>query len=231
MIRGKPLTAVIPARAGSKGIKGKNHYKIDGDTLVERSIKLAQGISQIDSVYVTTDDPIIYELAKKYNAAPPSLRPKELASDSARTIDAVKHLFHDANIVDGYILLLQVTTPLRTARDLEMLLESFEKNSEAEAITSVVHHTAPHPDKLLTIKDDYLGSYSGKNPSVPRQSLPTVYALNGAFYLTSVQTIEDKETFLPEKTIPFEMPAERSINLDEPLDLLLLEAVLAKNKS
>jgi CMP-N-acetylneuraminic acid synthetase len=230
MIRGKTLTAVIPARAGSKGIKGKNHYKIDGDTLVERSIKLARGCSRIDSVYVTTDDPSIYEIAENHNAAPPSLRPKELASDTARTIDAVKHLLGDINVVDGYILLLQVTTPLRTAEDLENLIDLFEQNAKAEAITSVVNHTAPHPDKLLVKKGDFLDSYSGKNPSVPRQSLPVVYALNGAFYLTSVQTIMNEETFLPGNTIPYEMPPERSINLDEPLDLLLLEAVLAKNK-
>lgn len=201
MIRGKKLTAVIPARGGSKGIPGKNLYKIDGETLVERTIRLAQNNPKIESVLVTTDDPEIYQIAKKNNAAPPNLRPKELASDSALTIDAVKHLLNDANIHDGYILLLQVTTPLRTDEDLENLISVFEKEKDAEAITSVVLHKAPHPEKMLIKKEGYLSSYTGRNPSVPRQSMPDVYALNGAFYLTSIDTIIKKETFLPEKTL------------------------------
>jgi CMP-N-acetylneuraminic acid synthetase len=226
MIRGKQLTAIIPARSGSKGIPGKNLYKIDGETLVERSINLAKGNRSVDSVLVTTDDPEIYQIAKNNDAAPPHLRPKELAKDSSLTIDAVKHLLKDADIKNGYILLLQVTTPLRNEQDLTQLIQNFENQPEADAIVSVVLHKSPHPEKLLINKHGFLKSYSGKNPSVPRQSLQNVYALNGAFYLTSIDILEKENTFLPEKTVLFEMPPERSVNLDEPLDLLLLEAIL-----
>lgn len=231
MIQGKPLTAIIPARSGSKGIPGKNLYKIDGETLVERTIRLAKSNNQIDNILVTTDDPQIYKIAKNHNAAPPSLRPKHLSTDTALTIDAVKHVLKDSNIHDGYVLLLQVTTPLRTKDDLHNFLKKYEEFPEAEAIVSVVKHKNPHPEKLLKKSEEYLVPYMGKNPSVPRQSLQSVYALNGAFYLTSVRIIKNKSTFLPEKTIPFVMPQERSINLDEPFDLLLLEAVIKNKKN
>ena len=92
MIRNEPLTAIIPARGGSKGVPKKNLYRIDGETLVERAIRLARQSGRVDRVLVTTDDPEIYAIAKAHDAAPPSLRPSALATDDARTIDAVQHL-------------------------------------------------------------------------------------------------------------------------------------------
>ncbi len=228
MIRGEYLTAIIPARKGSKGIPGKNLYRIQGETLVEKTIRLAQQSQQVDRVLVTTDDPEIYELAKNLNAAPPSLRPADLASDTSRTIDAVHHLIKDAGIQSGYILLLQVTTPLRTDDDLTKFLHEFEADPEAEAIVSVVEHDSPHPEKIMKMDGKYITTYIGNNPSVPRQTLPRVFALNGSFYLTSLEIIESQGTFLPRKTIAYTMPPEKSINLDTPLDMLLLEALLAK---
>jgi len=228
MIRGERLTAIIPARGGSKGIPRKNLLRIEGETIVERAIRLARESGRVDRVLVTTDDPEIYELAKLHDAAPPSLRPPHLAKDLATTIDAVIHLIDDANVEDGFILLLQPTSPLRTASDLDLLCKLYEANPEAMAITSVVRHDAPHPNKIMTIDGGYLRSYLGTNPSVPRQSLPVVYAINGAFYLVPRKVVVEQRTFLPERTLPFEMPPERSVNLDVPMDLLLMEALLKK---
>jgi CMP-N-acetylneuraminic acid synthetase len=226
MIRSERLTAIIPARGGSKGIPRKNLLRIEGETIVERAIRLARESGRVDRVLVTTDDPEIYELAELHDAAPPSLRPPHLATDLATTIDAVIHLIDDADVEDGYVLLLQPTSPLRTASDLDRLCKLFEANPEALAIASVVRHDAPHPNKIMTIDGGYLRSYLGTNPSVPRQSLPVVHAINGAFYLVPRQIVMEQRTFLPERTLPFEMPVERSVNLDGPMDLLLLEVLL-----
>jgi CMP-N,N'-diacetyllegionaminic acid synthase len=229
MIRNERLTAIIPARGGSKGIPRKNLLRIEGETIVERAIRLARESGRVDRVLVTTDDPEIYQLAKLHDAAPPNLRPAHLATDQATTIDAVVHLIDDAVIEDGYLLLLQPTTPLRTTSDLDALCERLEANPDAEAIASVVRHDAPHPDKLMKIEGSYLRSYLGTKASVPRQSLPVVHALNGAFYLTSLEVIQKQHTFLPERTLAFEMPLERSLNLDGPMDLLVLEALLKRS--
>ncbi len=220
------ILLAIPARGGSKGIPRKNLLRIEGETIVERAIRLARESGRVDRVLVTTDDPEIYELAKLHDAAPPSLRPPHLATDLATTIDAVIHLIDDADVEDGYVLLLQPTSPLRTASDLDRLCKLFEANPEALAIASVVRHDAPHPNKIMTIDGGYLRSYLGTNPSVPRQSLPVVHAINGAFYLVPRQIVMEQRTFLPERTLPFEMPVERSVNVDGPMDLLLLEALL-----
>jgi CMP-N,N'-diacetyllegionaminic acid synthase len=226
MIRGERLTAIIPARGGSKGIPRKNMLRIGGETIVERSIRLARESGWVDRILVTTDDPEIYELAKRHDAAPPNLRPPHLATDLATTIDAVNHLIVDASIEDGYVLLLQPTSPLRTAADLDALCKAFEAHPDAQAIVSVVRHESPHPNKIIVIDDGYVRSYLGTNPSVPRQSLPVVHSINGAFYIVPVRILVVQQTFLPERTMPFEMPVERSVNLDTPLDLLLMEVLL-----
>jgi CMP-N,N'-diacetyllegionaminic acid synthase len=228
MIRDEPLTAIIPARAGSKGVPGKNAFRIDGETLVERSIRLAEASGRVERVLVTTNSPELYAMAEALGAAPPSLRPAHLATDEARTIDAVRHLIDDAGIDAGYLLLLQPTSPLRTVEDLKALCERFEAHPSAQAIASVVRHDSPHPNKIMKIEGDYLQSYLGTPASVPRQSLPIVYALNGAFYLSSLANVLEHGTFMPEQTLPFEMPCERSVNLDSPLDVVLLEALLKR---
>jgi CMP-N,N'-diacetyllegionaminic acid synthase len=228
MIRNEPLTAIIPARGGSKGVPKKNLYRIDGETLVERAVRLARECGRVHRVLVTTDDPEIYEIAKAHDAAPPSLRPASLATDDARTIDAVHHLLTDAEVTGGYLLLLQPTSPLRTADDLKALCKRFEAHPEADAIVSVVRHDAPHPHKIMKMEGGYLKSFLGTVANVPRQTLPVVYALNGAFYLAPHRVVMEQRTFMPERTLPFEMPPERSVNLDGFLDLLLLEALLRR---
>jgi len=231
MIRGEPLTAIIPARAGSKGIPDKNLLKLNGKTLVERALIKAKNCNQINRVIVSTDDPRIFEIAKKMNAAPSVLRPAHLAGDRSKTIDAVFHLMENENINTGYILLLQVTTPLWTPEDLSGLIETFEQNYDSDAIVSVVKHDAPHPNKMLTIENGKLRSYLGSETGVARQSLPDVYALNGAFYLISISTLKKEKTFIPERSIPYIMPPERSVNLDGPLDLILLKALTGAQSS
>ena len=186
---------------------------------------------RVDRVLVTTDDPEIYAIAKAHDAASPSLRPPALATDDARTIDAVQHLLTDAKVTGGYLLLLQPTSPLRTADDLKALCAQLEAHPEADAITSVVRHDAPHPHKIMKIEDAYLKSFLGTLASVPRQTLPVVYALNGAFYLAPHRVVVEQGTFMPERTLAYEMPPERSVNLDGPLDLVLLEALLQRKRA
>jgi CMP-N,N'-diacetyllegionaminic acid synthase len=228
MLKSEPLTAIIPARGGSKGIPGKNLYRIGGDTLLERSIKLATNSPRVDRAVVTTDDPEMLELARALGAAPPFLRPAELATDEANAVDAIVHLVETLPVETGYVLLLQPTTPLRTLADIEDICRSFEEAQEARAIVSLVRHEAPHPDKIQKLEDGYVQSYLGTSSSRPRQAMREVYALNGAFYLTHRDTLVSERSFMPERTLPYLMPPERSINLDTPFDLEVLEALIAK---
>jgi CMP-N,N'-diacetyllegionaminic acid synthase len=227
MLRNQPVTAVIPVRGGSKGIPGKNLYRLGRDTLLERVIKIAKLCPSIDQVVVSTDSPEMHEVAKSYAVAAPTLRPAHFATDQAKTVDVIRHLIETLPIRDGWVLLLQVTSPLRTLSDLNAFCEFFDSApTEAEAAVSLVGFDSPHPDKIQIIEGGLVKSYLGKESMVSRQSLPKVYALNGAFYITHRSTLLEKHTFLPPTTLPFVMPEERSLNLDTMTDLYFLEAML-----
>jgi CMP-N,N'-diacetyllegionaminic acid synthase len=230
MIKGKKVVAVIPVRGGSKGIPRKNLYRLGNDSLLERAIKIAKLCKYIDQVIVTTDDDEMYEVSQKYKVAATEMRPKLLATDDASTIDVVLDLLQRQSIDDSWILLLQVTSPLRTLDDLNAFFYAFESSDkEVEAIVSVAEFQSPHPDKIQKLEDGYIKSYLGKESMVARHLLPKVYELNGAFYLTHQNTIQVKKTFLPNKTIPFTMPKEKSINLDTIEDIYLMEMLIEKD--
>ena len=229
MLNQKKVYAIVPVRGGSKGIPRKNLYRLGKDTLLERTIKQGKLCKYVDQVVVSTDDPEMYEITKKYNVNAPTLRPAHLATDTAKTVDVVLHLIQELNIGDAYILLLQTTSPLRTLEDLNNLFKVFEANLDrADAIVSLAEHDDPHPNKIQKIEDGYVTSYLGVESMVPRQSLPKVYRLNGAFYLTHSDILIPKRTFMPERTLPFVMPRERSVNLDSKMDLYLMEMLIEK---
>ena len=228
MIRGRPVTCVIPVRGGSKGIPGKNMRRLAGETLLERALGFARSARAVDRVLVTTDDAEMYAVAGRHGAAPPSLRPARLADDAATTVDAVEHLIADADIAPGYILLLQVTSPLRTLADLDALVAAFEATPGAGAAASVCAYEGPHPEKLQKIEAGRLASYLGTEAGRARQLMPSLFELNGAFYLIDRDLLLSGRSFLPPGTLAHVMPPERSANLDTMTDWLVLEAMLAR---
>ncbi|MBV5320166.1 MAG: acylneuraminate cytidylyltransferase family protein [Sulfuricurvum sp.] len=230
MIRGKKIYAIIPARGGSKGIPRKNLYKINGVSILERTVNLAQKCHYIDKIYISTDDDEMFEIAKRLNVNTQNKRPKDLATDSALTIDVLLHTIDIENIEnDAYILLLQTTSPLRSSKDLADLFQQFERGMDIfDSCVSITEHDDPHPNKIQKIENGFVLSYLGTESMVPRQSLPKVYRLNGAFYLTDVKTLKNKRSFFTEHTMPFHFPKERSVNLDTMMDLYLLETILEK---
>lgn len=230
MIHGQRLCAVIPARGGSKGIPRKNLYKINGVTLVERAMNLSEACSRIDKTYVSTDDPETYALALAKGCATPKLRPASLSTDASRTIDLIKHMVREGLLLLGECLvLLQPTSPLRTLADLDAACDLLEARWEdADAVVSVYEISEPHPYKAQVFRDGYLRSLLGHKLATPRQLLPKTYVPNGAFYVGKLTVYEKEETFIPARSVPLLMPETASLNLDRPLDLVLLEALLSK---
>jgi CMP-N,N'-diacetyllegionaminic acid synthase len=223
MIRGRQLTAIIPVRGGSKGIPGKNLHRVGND-------KLAKRCSYIDRVFVSTDHPEMYVISQKYGVAMPLPRPADLATDRAKTVDVVLQAMDATAITDGYVVLIQATSPLRTLEDLNGFCKAFDEDaSGGRAIVTVVRHDAPHPDKIQKVEGGFVSSYLGKDSMVARQTLPEVYSLNGAFYLTDIVQLRSSKSFMPHgATLPYVMPHERSINLDNMFDVQMMDALLEK---
>ncbi len=225
MLNGAPLTAIVPARAGSKGIPGKNLWRYGKYNLLERAIRLAKSNPLIDRTIVSTDSAEMHGIAQSYGVAAPTLRPTHLATDRAKTVDVVIDLLAQCAITEGHIVLLQVTSPLRTRADLSQFLDVYG-SSECEAAVSIVAHDEPRPEKLQRIENGLLKPYLGQKYEGPRQLLPQPYAYNGAFYAVSIAELLRGKSFLPAQTLAYEMPAERSHNLDSLQDLAVLEAML-----
>lgn len=226
MIRNQEVTAIIPVRGGSKGIPGKNLLELAGDTLLERTIKFAAASPRITRTIVTTDDPEMHEIAGRYGVAAPTLRPDHLAGDAATSNDVVTHLIEQAGIGPGLLLLLQVTSPLRTLDDLERMAAAFEA-ADADAAVSLCRYEGSHPAKMLRIEEGRIAAFMEAKFTGPRQSLPEVYVLNGAFYLIDRDVFLRENAFIPERSMPFVMESAHSANLDTPEDWQILQAMLA----
>jgi CMP-N,N'-diacetyllegionaminic acid synthase len=230
MIRGRPLTAVVPARGGSKGIPQKNLYRVGCKSLIERAADLAKGCSLVDSVYVSTDDARMYALAKANGYATPVPRPPRLADDGARTVEVIRDLVETGVLpADGCLLLLQPTSPLRTSAELKAICQLLDENwADADMVVSVSAIDGPNPYKAQVVENGYLRPLLNMDAAVPRQSLPRAFLPNGAFYLGKTDVLLAQDSFMLARSLPFIMGSLQSVNLDGPMDLLLLEAVLAK---
>ena len=231
MYKGKNILGLIPARGGSKGLPRKNIKPLLGKPLITWTIEQALASKYLDRVVVSTDDKEIAEISKKYGAEVPFMRPKELAKDNAKGIDVVLHAIdwlkeNDNRKQYDLIILLQPTSPLRTTEDIDKAIELLFLK-EAKAIVSVCevdHHplwanTLPEDGSM---KDFIRREVMNKN----RQELPIFYRLNGAIYLAYCDYIKKQKSFFGEKTFAYIMPRERSVDIDDEIDLKLAEILI-----
>ncbi len=212
--------AVVPARGGSKGIPDKCSRPVGGVPLLARTVATAKAASTIGRTIVSTDTADLARLATDAGADVPFLRPTELATDTASTIDAVDHLFRNINEgLPEYLVLLQPTSPFVTPDDIDQAFKLFTRDIDAVCSTC---ESEVNPDWLRRPNDDgYLSPVVTLDQAqhTPRQSMPKTYRLNGGIYWVRTVIFISQCTFLPPRTIPYEMPVERSIDIDTPRDL------------
>lgn len=194
MAQRKRILAIIAARAGSKGLPGKNIIECAGKPLIAWTIEAALASSNIDRVLVSTDSKQIAAVAERYGAWVPFLRPAQLADDESSVVDVIKdvlaRLSADAYEFD-YVLLLQPTSPLRTTTHIDEAISKYfaTKTTDADALVSV----KPMDSKVLWVlgedeQSGYIFNHYGMDLSdnARRQALPKCYAPNGAIYLAKV---------------------------------------------
>ena len=230
MIENK-IVALIPARGGSKGIKNKNIIDLCGKPLISYTIQAALESKYIDKVIVSTDSQEIADVAIKYGAEVPFLRPGELASDTSKTIDAVMHAVGELEKrKEQYdiLILLQATQPLRTADDIDSAIELFIKN-KGQSLVSV----SPVEDNPILIRTiDNLGRMNSILPmksTCRRQDMPLYYRVNGCIYINLISEL-DLNTSFNDNKIPYIMPKERSVDIDEIKDLLIAQYYISRNE-
>ncbi len=223
------IVGLIPARGGSKTIPHKNSKLLAGKPLIAWTIEAAKNCQALSRVIVSTDDPHIADVALQWDAEVPFLRPAELAGDKSSSLDVVLHLIHwleEHDSMPEYILLLQPTSPFRTAEDITAAID-LAKTRKVDAVVSVCE-TDAHPLLCKRVQEDgRLADYVSTDLGyLRRQDLPPAYQLNGAIYVNRCQSLLQERTFLPKDTVPYFMPPERSLDLDTLWDWHLAELIL-----
>jgi CMP-N-acetylneuraminic acid synthetase len=219
------VLGIIPARGGSKGIPRKNLVDLAGKPLIAYSIEAGVAATSISRLIVSTEDEEIARVSKNLGAAVPFVRPPELASDQAHSLPVVQHALTAMEAIDGCtfdaVVMLQPTTPLRTAQDIDtgigMLFES-----GADSVVSVVDVGANHPYRMKRIEDDgRLVNFveQGFEDMRPRQELPPVYIRSGDLYIARRHVVMELGTLVGPHCRAVIIPVERAINIDTIFDL------------
>lgn len=224
------ILAIIPARGGSKGIPKKNIKLLAGKPLITYSIEAAIKSTHINKVIVSTDDKEIAQISQSHDAEI-IIRPKELAKDDSPTIDTIFHaleLLKDSYSPD-ILVLLQPTSPLRTSKDIDQAIELFIKNKETSNSLVSICVSDPSPFSSFKIENGFLiPNFDKKYLKMRRQELPKLYSPNGSIYISSIKDIKKFQGFYGDKIIPYEMPKERSIDIDTMMDFKLVELMLGE---
>lgn len=232
----KEILAIIPARGGSKGIPHKNIRNFGGKPLIAHTIDQAKASKFITRTIVSTDSPEIAAVAKKYGAEVPFLRPKALAGDTSQVADAIIHaldFLKDAeNYNPDYIVMLQTTSPLRTAKDIDESLEKLFK-TKADCVVTLCEteqllYTIDKRQRLHLVSDEKFMK------STNRQQLEQTYMLNGAMvYAIKTSVFRRDKSYFKGDLIGHVIDGWRSVDLDEPVDFIIAEMIyknLAKIK-
>lgn len=229
MYKSKKILALIPARGGSKGIPHKNIVNLKDKPLIDYTILAAKNSQYIDYILVSTDDKEIAEVAQRSGAEVPFMRPQELASDTAKTIDVVLHAIDYMKRVEmqhDILVLLQPTQPLRTAEDIDGAIETFFEHN-CKALVSV-SPAETHPILIRSIADGKLIPMLKRSSTCRRQDFPAFYQVNGCIYINCINEI-DGDTSFNDNEIPFVMESSHSVDIDEPSDLFVAEYYLGNN--
>jgi CMP-N,N'-diacetyllegionaminic acid synthase len=213
--------AIIPARGGSKGIANKNIIDVNGKPLIQYSIDSAKASTYIDKIVVSTDSTEIAEAAKICGADIPALRPEYLASDTAKTIDALLHMVEEVRKAGDeyhYLVLLQPTQPLRQGFHIDEAIE-WMVNRKAKSLVSI-SKVNEHPVLMRTQNNDgTLNNLLKVNSSMRRQEFPDFYRVNGAIYINRLDDTFTKDISLNDNEIGYEMDRKYDVDIDEPIDL------------
>jgi len=225
---GQRALGVIPARGGSKGIPRKNLRLLRGRPLIAYTIDAARKSQRLTHFVVSTEDREIAAVARELGASVVE-RPAELALDETPSLPVVQHA---VEVVEGdlgrfdCVFTLQVTSPFRSANDIDEAI-ALLRTTGAESVIGVVRVFDNHPARIKRIRDGRLVPFDTPEPEgLRRQDLPPAYLRNGAVYVTRRDVLA-RGSLLGVDQCPFEMPPERSINIDDPLDFALAEAALA----
>ncbi len=224
--------AIIPARSGSKGLKNKNIKLLNGKPLIAYSIEAAFNSGLFDEVVVSTDSEEYGNIAKSFGASVPYLRGEELSGDKASSWDVVKDILkYYQNKGENFevVALLQPTSPLRTADDIKLGFEVFEKNNANFVVGVCEMDHSPLWANTLPDDNSMEKFIKVEAKNAQRQSLETYYRINGALYIIKSEYLLKTDDIYAEKSFAYIMDKARSVDIDDAFDFKMAEYIMTEN--
>jgi len=229
-LKSKKILAIIPARGGSKGLPKKNIKILGGKPLIALTIEAALSSGVLNRVIISTEDEEIRDISKKYGGEV-LLRPKELAGDGVvlhRVIEhVILHLRKNENYKPDVVVLLQPTSPLRTAEDINQALEIFLSN-ECESVIGVYEPSHPLHWSFKQGKKHLKAAFGIEHFRKQRQDLPKFYIPNGSIFISTLENLLKYESFYTKKVLPYVMSAEKSVDVNNEVEFMLAELLINK---
>lgn len=226
------ILGIIPARGGSKGVPEKNIRTLNGQPLIYYTIQAARQSAMLTEFVVSTESEKIAGICKEYDVEFPFMRPEELAEDLVESHPVIRHALDEMERINKvkyeYFIMLQPTTPLRTAQDIDESLNILISTG-ADSVVSVVDVGGTHPMRMKRIVGgNILINYidQGFENMKPRQELPPVYIRNGAIYASKCSVLHDLGVLVGEDCRANVMPQDRSINIDTMVDFIVADYML-----
>lgn len=230
MYKNKKVLAVIPARGGSKGLPGKNIRHLLDKPLIAWSINQVQESKYVDEIFVSTDSREIADVAEQYGVKVTDLRPEELSSDTASSMDVILYtieLLEKQDEVFDIVIMVEPTSPLREPEDIDKSIELLVNTDKAESVVGICEVEGAHPDFLIELNNNFLVPYVNKDFTVKRrQDITPMFFFEGTVYTSFVNSIKSHKNFYHEKTIGYVVPKWKSFEVDDKLDFVVIEAIL-----
>ncbi len=228
-MKNKQILCTICARGGSKGLPNKNLLKIGDKSLIGHTLTQAKAIDAIDCIIVSSDSNEILKEGEIYAADILLQRSAKLASDDAGKIDAIidclNHAESNLNKHFDYVIDLDVTSPLRNLVDIENCLEFTKDQGFKNLITVTNSKKNPYFNQIEITNEGPQLVKSGHNIK-GRQSAPKVYDMNASIYVWSRDFLINEKTLFSRDTIVYDMPEERSLDIDNELDFKIVKHLI-----
>lgn len=216
------VLGIVPARAGSKGLPGKNIVSFLGRPLIEWSIEAGLAADQVDRVLVTTDGPEIAAIAREAGAEVPFERPAELALDHVRDLPVFEHALEWLRANEGYVpdlvVQLRPTSPIRPDGLIDDAIDRLLARPDADSIRAVCASPYP-PYKMWRIEDDtlvaLLDSGVPEQHDAPRQALPVTYLQSGLLDVIRTPVITEQHSMSGRTILPLVLDPSLDADIDD----------------
>jgi N-acylneuraminate cytidylyltransferase len=225
------VVGFIFARAGSKGLPGKNILPIAGKPLIAWSIECALKVSRIERLIVSTDSPEIAKIAKDYGAEVPFMRPSWLATDESSEWDSWKHalnyLMESTGTIPNVMVSIPPVAPLRAPIDIENCLKEYDKGSSDIVISVTESRRSPYFNMVKTLPDEKYGLVNPPDSLIHRrQDVPIVYDMTTVCYVANSEFVLSHKSIFEGRVGAVHVPTERAIDIDTPLDFQVAEYLM-----